>query len=305
MGKPKAAPSFRFYPDDFLVGTAFLSNEAVGGYVRLLCHQWDKGPLEKGRARSILGEISDKNFEEILEKFSEKDGKIFNKRLEVERRKQVEFKQKQKKNGQLGGRPGIPRPNPTGNPNKTQRVTQTITQKKPSDSVSERKKNKNSSSFVSVSDSAAVSDSSFKKTNYTAGAVQQLTPAGGKSNLTWEAYKTAYEARYQHQPLRNAKVNSLLAKLVEYLGREEAPLVAAFYLTHNHPLYVSNLHPITLLVRDYQKLHTEWKMGRKMTTGLSRQAEKPDEFRNTLDAVMARLEAKEQEAPDVNKTGTC
>lgn len=41
----KNTPAFQFYPADFLGGTAFMSAETVGIYIRLLCHQWVTGHL--------------------------------------------------------------------------------------------------------------------------------------------------------------------------------------------------------------------------------------------------------------------
>lgn len=37
------APAFQLYAQDFLVGTADMTAEEVGGYMRLLCYQWVKG----------------------------------------------------------------------------------------------------------------------------------------------------------------------------------------------------------------------------------------------------------------------
>ena len=39
------APAFQFYAADFLVGTAMMSAEEVGGYIRLLCYQWTHGSI--------------------------------------------------------------------------------------------------------------------------------------------------------------------------------------------------------------------------------------------------------------------
>ena len=44
------APAFQFYAADFLVGTSDMTNEEVGIYIRLLCHQWAKGFVLKDKA---------------------------------------------------------------------------------------------------------------------------------------------------------------------------------------------------------------------------------------------------------------
>ena len=46
-------PSFRFYPDNFLGGTALMTNEEVGIYMRILCHLFNHGPLKKEQIERI------------------------------------------------------------------------------------------------------------------------------------------------------------------------------------------------------------------------------------------------------------
>lgn len=41
----KKRPSFQFYHQDFLHGTRHMTAAEVGGYIRLLCEQWDKDGL--------------------------------------------------------------------------------------------------------------------------------------------------------------------------------------------------------------------------------------------------------------------
>ena len=78
---------------------------------------------------------------------------------------------------------------------------------------------------------------------------------------TWNAYSTAYSERYGTLPVRNAKVNGQLAQLVGRLGADEAPAVARSYLANRNSLYVSSKHCTDLLLRDAEKLRTEWATG--------------------------------------------
>lgn len=97
MNKP---PAFQFYPKDFVEGVSDMTQGEVGAYILLLCHQWEKGKItddEDRRKMIAKGEVS----EHVLSKF--KSGK--NKRMESERRKQTEYREKQRLNGMLGGRP--------------------------------------------------------------------------------------------------------------------------------------------------------------------------------------------------------
>jgi uncharacterized protein YdaU (DUF1376 family) len=51
------SPAFQFYADDFIAGTADMSAEEVGAFIRLLCHQWSKGsiPADEERSGRIAG----------------------------------------------------------------------------------------------------------------------------------------------------------------------------------------------------------------------------------------------------------
>lgn len=90
---------------------------------------------------------------------------------------------------------------------------------------------------------------------------------------TWTAYSGAYRKRWGVDPVRNRQVNGMLKQVVERLGAEEAPHVAAFYVTHPRAAYVSGKHPVNLLVRDCEGLRTEWATGRMVTDHEARQGE--------------------------------
>jgi len=79
-------PAFLFYSSDFLLGSAFLTLEECGQYIKALCwlHQHG-GRLSKEKMEAVIGKMSDK----LLEKFLiDKNGMLFNKRLleELEKR---------------------------------------------------------------------------------------------------------------------------------------------------------------------------------------------------------------------------
>ncbi|MDA8153126.1 MAG: YdaU family protein [Acidithiobacillus sp.] len=85
-----------------------------------------------------------------------------------------------------------------------------------------------------------------------------VASAPAPTTATWEAYSQAYQGRYGTEPVRNQKVNSQLANLVKRLGQAEAPAVAAFFVNHNGRFYVQGMHQVDLLLRDAEKLRTEW-----------------------------------------------
>lgn len=82
-----------------------------------------------------------------------------------------------------------------------------------------------------------------------------------KGDAAYQAYAEGYVKRYRIEPVRNSKTNALMCQLVDRLGAEEAPLVAAFYVSLNTPLYVNAGHPPNLLVRDCESLRTQLKSG--------------------------------------------
>lgn len=94
--------------------------------------------------------------------------------------------------------------------------------------------------------------------------VRKRTPPNtrkSKSGDAWAAYSAAYAERYGTEPSRSAKTNSILCKLVDEVGAEDAPKIAAHFLTMDSALYTSSMHDPTLLIRDAQKIRTCWRTG--------------------------------------------
>ena len=90
---------------------------------------------------------------------------------------------------------------------------------------------------------------------------------------TWAAYSVAYSSKYGTEPTRNARVNGQLAQFVGLVPTEEAPAIAAFYVSVNKPYYVSQRHPVGMLVKDAEGLRTQWLTG-NVATGLEVQPSK-------------------------------
>ncbi len=98
-----------------------------------------------------------------------------------------------------------------------------------------------------------------------------------KTADVWLAYSTAYRLRYGVEPVRNAKVNGQLASLISRIGAEEAPRVAGFYVESNVAFYVAQGHGVGLLLRDAEKLRTEWFTGTRITGIRARSTERTQE----------------------------
>jgi len=88
-------PAFLFYTSDFLTGTAFLTNEQIGKYIRLLCHQHQNGHLKEKDMLKICLTYD----EDVFEKF-EKDsnGLFFNVRLDEEIHKRKAYSESRRNN---------------------------------------------------------------------------------------------------------------------------------------------------------------------------------------------------------------
>lgn len=101
----RKAPAFQFYADDFLAGTSEMSAEEVGGYIRLLCHQWTKGgiPNDPERVARIAGLMGSPCVGYVMAKFRLSDGHTLkNERLEKVREEQNAFKARQSAAGTNG-----------------------------------------------------------------------------------------------------------------------------------------------------------------------------------------------------------
>ena len=125
MSTPKRKPpAFQLYADDFLAGTADMTPEEVGIYIRLLCHQWAKGgipndPERAGRMAGLMGSpMGSPCLGYVLDKFSPcDDGMLRNDRLEKIRQEMEAHRAHQSISGAKGAEKRWKTPKPDGNPN--------------------------------------------------------------------------------------------------------------------------------------------------------------------------------------------
>lgn len=83
-------PWFAFYPADFVASTADMDAESLGGYMRLLCYQWQRGsiPPDSATMTRIAGGISASSLVSIRSRFMVlSDGNLQHPRMEMEREK--------------------------------------------------------------------------------------------------------------------------------------------------------------------------------------------------------------------------
>lgn len=106
------------------------------------------------------------------------------------------------------------------------------------------------------------------------GTKNKKTKGEAIGSATWEAYASAYTNRYGVPPARNQQSNALCKNLVKALGAEEAPAVAAYYVTSNYAYYVQRGHNLKILVSDAVKLRTEWATGRRVSQSQAREGDR-------------------------------
>lgn len=82
------------------------------------------------------------------------------------------------------------------------------------------------------------------RTDQVAGACETQSRTPAKSALVWDAYREAYQQRYGVEPLRDARTNQHLCRFIDRVGKNDAPEIARFFLTHNNRAR----HPASLLV---------------------------------------------------------
>lgn len=109
---------------------------------------------------------------------------------------------------------------------------------------------------------------------------------------TWKAYSNAYFARYGAEPVRNARVNRNIVDLIKRIGMNDAPHVAAWYLTHNSAYYVRTGHSVGALLSDAEKLRTEWATGKRTTETKARQADRAATTASHVQDILSERRAK-------------
>lgn len=116
--------------------------------------------------------------------------------------------------------------------------------------------------------------------------------AAPETAAVWEGYAQAYRERYGVDPVRNSKVNGQLSRLVARLGHDEAPGVARAYLANRNGLYVAAKHCVDLLLRDAEKLRTEWATGKVTHQRDARESDRLASTSGMAERLIAQLEAK-------------
>ena len=98
----KASPAFQFYVDNFIEGTIEMTDGEVGLYMRLLCAQWTRGGLPNSPDELLRFSRGSTTVElnRVIRKFKVgEDGLLRNDRIEAEREKQRQWRDKSAQGG--------------------------------------------------------------------------------------------------------------------------------------------------------------------------------------------------------------
>jgi uncharacterized protein YdaU (DUF1376 family) len=96
---------YPFYHDLFNRSTAGWAADRVGAYILLLNHQWQNDGIPTDKDELIfIAKCSHETLDKVLLKFSqEKNGKLYNKKMEIVRKEQIEKYEKRANAGKQGG----------------------------------------------------------------------------------------------------------------------------------------------------------------------------------------------------------
>lgn len=104
------SPAFQFYPQDFMsdINVKVMTTEAVGAYWLLLCHDWiECGLPDDDRSLAVLSGMNERwceVSEQVLKCFKKRGTKIYNPRLEKERKKQKNFREQKSEAGKASAK---------------------------------------------------------------------------------------------------------------------------------------------------------------------------------------------------------
>lgn len=103
--------------------------------------------------------------------------------------------------------------------------------------------------------------------------------------MVWEAYKSAYMARWKVTPIDNSRVRAQLLQFLKRVGEKDAPEIIKFYVGHNDGFYVKSGHAIGPALRDAESLQMQWQKGMQITNTKIRAFEKMNSHRELVDRI--------------------
>jgi DNA-binding transcriptional ArsR family regulator len=122
--------------------------------------------------------------------------------------------------------------------------------------------------------------------------VKKSKQANPDNVACWEAYAKAYRNRYGVLPAANQKTRGQVATLVRYVGKEVAPALAEYFLSHNGSWFVQCRHEFGCLLKSYQQVLTDMQRGEQMTQIKARQTESTQSNYEAARSALAMFQAR-------------
>lgn len=116
------------------------------------------------------------------------------------------------------------------------------------------------------------------------------------TNEAWAAYNTAYFNRYGTEMIETGKTRGQMMNFIKRVGREDAPHIAAFYVSLNNRYYVQHQHTLGPLVSDAESLRTQWITGRTMTATRAAQIDGTATNANAVNEAIEMWKRREKNA---------
>lgn len=113
-----------------------------------------------------------------------------------------------------------------------------------------------------------------------------------QTHKAWMAYAIAYQHRYGTWPVWNASVAGQVAQLIQRVGIDAAPKVAAHYVMRvNEAFVLKKMHSFKLLLADAEGYHSQMQSGRSVTATSAAQQDRTEANASAADEAAAKAMA--------------
>lgn len=142
----------------------------------------------------------------------------------------------------------------------------------------------------------ALSVTAIQENTNTTAARPGPRSTNSKTYLTWRQYAEAYIGRYGVWPVWNGKAAGQISHLIDRLGPDEAPPVAAFYIAINDARILNNCHSLSDLLARAESYRTQWATGQQINSTTARQMEATQANLNSAEMASRIFQGGDQNA---------